>query len=327
MTLVVGSEEKAIRIKVSSKVLSLSSHVFLALLGPSFAEGTNLANTGQVEVSLPDEDIEAMIWICKILHHQLDVDVNPEQTTLAFLQKVATLCDKYDLATALKGWSAYCLYVWLENAQVDYHYSKLLPISYVFENQIAFYECSKRLLMACSIQSSYVLGEEDVLFDFLPKRVLSKCSVAERDLWLTFIEDSLHMERVRLAHEVQNGIDNCISPYVKTFHQQNANTIAHFYGSLTRAGLWPTACVIDKSTLAELVERLRKTQPCTLLIDRVTSCLCSQICLHGIIHKIADKVERDLVGLCLVCAKHGKFTRSEGNCLQRSRCLNPVPAS
>lgn len=57
-------------VRVSSKVLSLASPVFAAMLNPKFAEGQALLNATSPDtpsISLPDDDSEAVVWLCKAL--------------------------------------------------------------------------------------------------------------------------------------------------------------------------------------------------------------------------------------------------------------------
>jgi hypothetical protein len=71
LNLKLGSGEGTEYIRVSSKVLTLSSSVFAAMLSPRFSEGRALAtlSTGSTTtISLPDDDVEAILWLCEALH-------------------------------------------------------------------------------------------------------------------------------------------------------------------------------------------------------------------------------------------------------------------
>ena len=95
-------KEKEIR--VSSKVLSLVSKVFSAMFGPDrFAEGVALKEHGSCQVALSDDDTEAMLAMCQVLHHRpqevaCDIDSG-------FLKKIAILADKYECTNALSLWA------------------------------------------------------------------------------------------------------------------------------------------------------------------------------------------------------------------------------
>jgi len=98
---------------VSSKVLSLASPVFKAMLSGRFKEGIDLArgiaSTKSYALNLPDDDAEATIILCRILHFNIN-DV-PEKPTPVCLEKLAFLCDKYQCISAMK----YCGSVWLRD--------------------------------------------------------------------------------------------------------------------------------------------------------------------------------------------------------------------
>lgn len=92
-------------IRVSSKVLSLASPIFAAMLSPKFAEGQALLNAtspNTPSISFPDDDSEAMIWRCKALHFKQNLIVG---IGFSLLRKLAFPCDKYDLVRALNQWS------------------------------------------------------------------------------------------------------------------------------------------------------------------------------------------------------------------------------
>ena len=76
LMLLVGPDKELIR--TSSKVLSLASPVFASMLGTHFAEGQSLLEKGSLEnsavspteVTLPDDDPEAMILFCDTIHYK-----------------------------------------------------------------------------------------------------------------------------------------------------------------------------------------------------------------------------------------------------------------
>ena len=89
---------------VSSKVLSLASPVFAALLSPDFLEGNQVRRGHCPVIKLQDDDPAAMTAICNILHFRYDCvpsHIGPEQ-----LAEIGILSDKYDCSKALQPWSA-----------------------------------------------------------------------------------------------------------------------------------------------------------------------------------------------------------------------------
>ncbi|KAK4541187.1 hypothetical protein LTR36_008261 [Oleoguttula mirabilis] len=100
VVLVVAS---TLELRVSSVILSLTSPVFKAMLGPNFAEGHALRNnttTVPKMIPLPEDDAEAMKILCLILHLQntkvrTNIDLN-------LLLRFAIAVDKYGYTSAVK---------------------------------------------------------------------------------------------------------------------------------------------------------------------------------------------------------------------------------
>lgn len=96
--LVVGPQD--VRLKVHSKCLRLASKVFDTMLGPNWCEGQELSKGSLLEVSLAENDVDAVRTICCVIHHCND-DVSRSLTPLEIL-RIAIVADKYDFILALK---------------------------------------------------------------------------------------------------------------------------------------------------------------------------------------------------------------------------------
>ena len=102
VSFLIGGKENGKDIRMSSTVLSLVSSVIAALFGPKYSEGMASANASSVrKIELPDDDPDAMTLVCYALHHHRSAlqDITPE-----LREKVAVLCNKYDLASVLTSW-------------------------------------------------------------------------------------------------------------------------------------------------------------------------------------------------------------------------------
>lgn len=145
--LIVGSSDPC-HIRVSSKILSLASDVFKAMFSPHFREGSSLRcveNTTAelIVIALPEDDATAMLSLCQLLHYQIDmVDPYPDATDLLAL---ATICDKYDCAHAIR----YASHIWLsqlvDSADLG-SLNSLLVASYLFDCAVMFTKATCRLL-------------------------------------------------------------------------------------------------------------------------------------------------------------------------------------
>ena len=142
-------------LKVSSKVLSLASTVFAALLRPPFAEGNALSNTqSSCQIPLPDDDPEGMTVIFYALHHHHQA--TPNAISFELLENIVVLCDKYSLVTALTSWVDVWSRQWRLNGDGEVHWSKLLCIGYLFLHHHTFHLNTQKLLSSCICQTSLV---------------------------------------------------------------------------------------------------------------------------------------------------------------------------
>lgn len=94
--LVVGTEGSGkTSIKVSSKVLSVSSMVFKAMFSRNLKQGTT-----PHEMILLNDDPDATSSLCHILHHNTDGLSFPDDADK--VMKFVTVMDEYDCAKASK---------------------------------------------------------------------------------------------------------------------------------------------------------------------------------------------------------------------------------
>lgn len=75
------------KLLVSSKVLSVASPVFQKLFGPHFAEGSQVSSTRPGSVLLSEDNAEALVALCQILHYQFHkVEYDPPLNLSTALQ-------------------------------------------------------------------------------------------------------------------------------------------------------------------------------------------------------------------------------------------------
>ncbi|KAF7945757.1 uncharacterized protein EAE97_004795 [Botrytis byssoidea] len=93
-------------ILVSSKHMSFASPVFKAMLTGEFREAVELREKGGTKIPLPDDDVDAMITLVKVIHGRLKSI--SKCTNLILLTKIAILVDKYQCHEstefAVKAW-------------------------------------------------------------------------------------------------------------------------------------------------------------------------------------------------------------------------------
>lgn len=99
--LVAGSAQE-MRVKVAFDLLAAVSPVFKRMLSGRFAEGqVRRSSTQPQEVSLPDDDAQAVLNICRLLYHKSE-DASKATSTSAQLYHLVKTADKYDLLAALR---------------------------------------------------------------------------------------------------------------------------------------------------------------------------------------------------------------------------------
>lgn len=164
--------ESAVRLRVSSKLLSLASPVFATMFSSKFIEGKARSAENPRTVSLPDDYPKAVIWFCRAVHFQMAARV---EISLTMFVELAIFCDKYDCSKGLRPWSSLWLagfsytawtgflrnHYWEQNcdemmlfissAYGEYGYEEnryeiMLFASYVYEDLLAFWENSRSLL-------------------------------------------------------------------------------------------------------------------------------------------------------------------------------------
>jgi hypothetical protein len=138
---------------VSSKVLSLASPVFKVMISGRFKESIELAekkaSSKSYALPLPENDAEATIILCRILHFSVN-DV-PKKPTTVCLEKLAFLCDKYQCLGAMKYCGSLWLRDWLlvydnEDPSID-DLCRLLIFAYVIDLPYEFLGISWKLFL------------------------------------------------------------------------------------------------------------------------------------------------------------------------------------
>ncbi|KAE9990475.1 hypothetical protein EG327_001377 [Venturia inaequalis] len=148
LVLLVGVKAQT-RILVSSKVLTISSKVFKAMLSKSFKEARELAqsvhNNQTYELPLPDDDAHTMIVLCKATHHR-SWDIPAETITMPLLRKFASHVHKYDCVEAVR---TQAVSSWIASFESDPTQTLgLVVVSYLLDNAEGFTKFTRTMLMS-----------------------------------------------------------------------------------------------------------------------------------------------------------------------------------
>ena len=141
-------------LKVSRKVLSISSPVFRAMFGAEcrFKESTDkeFERDGIQAVSFEDDDFQAMAMIARIMH--LQSDKVPDKLTFQQLYQVAILCDKYDLKRCLGYWPKMWATPYWNSYGIE-GYEGWLFMSTVFGYEGLFKEVTRHLILNSKVST------------------------------------------------------------------------------------------------------------------------------------------------------------------------------
>lgn len=119
------------RMRVSSKILTLRSPVFKAMLKPGFREGNTIRSQQYpLELSLPDDDGLLLLILFQFLH--LGFSSQCPDTDLQV--KIAQLCHKYDCTVSIRPQSARWLspYADLSTLQKKFNIALLVDLNVEF---------------------------------------------------------------------------------------------------------------------------------------------------------------------------------------------------
>ncbi|KAL9100629.1 MAG: hypothetical protein Q9163_004015 [Psora crenata] len=253
--LVVGPMgQEQTHLHVSSNVLSLASPVFAALFSPTFAGGVRpLPCADPPEIPLPDDDRKAMKLICLVLHYHA---VASWQVSLELLKKIATECDKYDLARALRGWSEACLYRWDLRATGYKELAGLLRCWVTFGAEVTFHDSSLALLSSSYSAMNYT---ETISEDREPGGLP----------WQFFV--SIEAERVAINRILQTTIETVLDA---ARPEDGEATGSHIFRDFTNAKLWPTSKCLQDDNVNSVLIRLRSFKlKATAVLARATLAL------------------------------------------------------
>ncbi|KAL2037631.1 hypothetical protein N7G274_009576 [Stereocaulon virgatum] len=164
--LIVGPDKA--RLRVHSHALKMASKVFSAMLGPHFREGQGLNGFLPREISIPDDDPDAMLAICNVLHHCNNS--LPNVISPISIVRVAIAADKYDCVVALK----YVMSHWLDFTGItnSLELVYLAAAAYLFNNARGFEEATRRLIFGH--RGSYTSLAEDEYGAVVPWKAFSK---------------------------------------------------------------------------------------------------------------------------------------------------------
>lgn len=171
------------RLRVSSVILSSASPVFKAMLGPKFLEGQgDRSAQDPKEIALYDDDVAAMVRLCRLLHHQEDMPTAPQdKASLAAgaeqLLALTILADKYGCIGSIRPSGGYMLFnaasmpICLDTTMQTY--LCLIAAAYMLEDSRHFALFTRRMVLDTPRPCSIVAYCTHLTV--LPNALLRKC--------------------------------------------------------------------------------------------------------------------------------------------------------
>ncbi|EXJ87774.1 hypothetical protein A1O1_04701 [Capronia coronata CBS 617.96] len=250
-------------VRVSSKILTLSSPVFKAMFTGKFREGyLALSQTNPPVVELPEDEVLAMLRLCRILHHKESPLV---QVSFASMHRVAIASDKYQCGSAVVPW--FHRHLQLKSryiGQTDLAHA--VNTAYLLDDKEAFYkfsQCATMYLSEAIKNSPFAKDFSPSLHDRLIESLSSLRSTKMHDLnmnsqWsiqelFAVYDDRLRGARARIKD--MSGDLICLPEVCKG----EATRVGNFISSLCIVGLWPNEAAREpKMSLHDAVCLIRR---------------------------------------------------------------------
>ncbi|MCJ1345454.1 hypothetical protein MMC31_003661 [Peltigera leucophlebia] len=320
----------SVGVRASSRVLSLASPVFAAMLGNRWLGDKSLSTTEPATIPLPDDHIGAITRLCRVLHYQCDMD---EPIDFNSFENLALLCHKYDFGRAILPWTN----VWIERFRSSrhcgpgsHHSLRFLYISYAFGNHEAFYKCYADYLVKADrddivdkrLNHGGPIDKDGCCPWCRGPRLSAELEKLTRDLGTALLPDGLlaaiedhRKEELSLLHEsierilaeqmdeYPYGLDVC-GPQCRHYGSE----IGFVFGDLVSRRLWPKDQCLREHTLYSATRELLDFED---FFPQHCECRPSSLMVNFNYAAVSPKESR---GLCLACVKRGKYSKKLGNC-------------
>lgn len=301
----------SVGLRCSSHILAMTSPVLARLLVAATDRTPN-----EVRISLPDDDGDALLLLCNILH--LRNNALPSRLPADLLYKVAMLADKYQCATAAgratMGWFDHLLHIPTGTAHHDTLW--MVQAAYALDEPVAFARFTERWVLSEGMGST-----------------ISFATVPEIDKTGRKLAVELHNRRQALISTVRTDVDLMVNPCSVAYSKSSEHYIDYmpemtpdpdeetgrivgslcyvdsqasntFLGALRDNGIWPSTVWPD--TLGQVIDKVKGFG-----VPRYDDCDKCEFCddvkaKFGMAINLVKGLHRErLWGLCLDCFKAG----------------------
>lgn len=314
--LVLGDRET--RLCVSSVILSSASPVFKTMLGPDFLEGQDDRSAQNPKrISLPDDDVNAMVRLCRLIHHQDNMPTTPhDKGSLAGgaeqLLALMVVADKYGCIDSIRFAGEYMLFSSASvSASLDPSMETLLHLvaaAYILNNSRHFALFTRKLVLDTPRSYSSVINCPAL--GMLPGVLLRECFPRLGD------EQTVLTLSVVLLEEQRKAATNTLRFELPALAEQRcyrngcgrtgtdltfANALAREINSHRREMYWP-----PHDNYWSLRDLLKQTFHCgDVSIHLATGCRHEHDYEHKVgsetLKSLCNKISKIACGLCLNC--------------------------
>ncbi|KAF8426725.1 hypothetical protein EV426DRAFT_560114 [Tirmania nivea] len=195
--LILSSPSGIARFRVNSNILCIASPVFRAMLGAKsqFKERASLSartsTSEPLELSLPDDDPNALGVILRVIH--LQHDWVPPSLDEKQLYAVAVICDKYDMRQSLEVWLTKWISTLVEPPAAPISGDKWLFIAHAFARKDLYSRLTKDLILECRVDKdgNLLMGNGNTLNEHIPGHIVAQIS-SRRRITIKAIINNLH---------------------------------------------------------------------------------------------------------------------------------------
>jgi hypothetical protein len=305
-----SDKDRRVRLLVSSKVLSLVSHIFAAMFASWFKEGLSSNNPSSSEkpvIALPEDDAEALTLLCKLAHYQTRRVSKCPNT--ACLKKFAIVCDKYDCVGVFTHTSTMWLKARLHVSDAEEHTS-ILFVAYVFDLPDAFSAVLWPMLLAKggSIYGRPSLSSSDLVRHDLLGTCVSFCKAALSKHNSLLYAAPFKARRAEVIYRVAKVFENSISRPLAGCTECSTIAVSYLI-ELRSCDLLPSTQALERMSIAHFLDvKLSVKEPAK---QHCRNCYCSYgsgdpLCFRAELRYGPEHILGRDVGLCLDCIKTGR---------------------
>ena len=306
-------QDVLIYIRVSSKILTLASDVFAAMLGPVWSvtqdSGVTISQAPR-EVIVKDDNAAGMLWICEVLHYRN----NSNDFGTALLESIAVISDKYNFSRALAptlkmGLKLHRITLY---AMSDVQLAQVVFVAEIISDTDLFWESSMLAVYgrpSRSARSVSLVRTEIYRKNYCES--LPSTYVTSRSLNLSTTDALMSRREARIA-ELNESLEQLVTPLIADV-TRDPHTLAHLAKGLKDIGLWPLSTACQKMSIIAIMNRLHRYRE-SQGECQATNCQCVRKGVQAKIDALRTRFENEMRGLCLKCHREGKIYHYTGNC-------------